>query len=238
MRVLALDTATATGGAALLEDERVLEEGSSDLSRSLAEQLPAVVIDLLGRAGLPLSAVDLFAVAAGPGSFTGLRIGIATMQGLAFVTGRRMVAVSVLEALAHVGAEDRPVGAIVAAWMDARRREVFSALYRVGEGRSFSRARVIELDPPTVDSPRATLARWAATFEPPTVFVGDGAAAYSDTMDWSPEVRGAPPLAPVIGRLAVHRAREGEAVEPGRVQPLYVRRPDAEIARDALRATK
>ena len=131
MRVLALDTTTRAGSVALVEDDRVLAERAGDGARSHAERLPADLVDLVDVAAMPISDVDLFAVAAGPGSFTGLRIGIATMQGLAFVSARPIVAVSALEALGQMAAVDLAPGAVVAAWMDAYRREVFSALYRV-----------------------------------------------------------------------------------------------------------
>src|SRR5262249_9639120 len=163
---------------------------------SHAERLPAELIAAADSCGIPLSGFDLFAVASGPGSFTGLRIGIATMQGVAFVARKPMLGVSALEALVHAAvatvdlrprsagdrgrpggdggrpagdrgrsggdggrlAEDGgrlagdggrsagdgggPTGTIVAAWMDAHRREVFAALYRVADAAPFDRGRL------------------------------------------------------------------------------------------------
>src|SRR5438046_705271 len=91
VRVLALDTTTRAGSVALVEDGRVLDERAGDATRTHAERLPAELLARLDAGDLTLADVDLFAVASGPGSFTGLRIGIATMQGLAFVGGRRIV---------------------------------------------------------------------------------------------------------------------------------------------------
>src|SRR5262245_22531746 len=105
MRVLSLDTTTRSSSVALVEDERVVCQIEGDPSLTHAERLPGDLIRTLESAGVALAAVDLFAVAAGPGSFTGLRIGIATIQGLAFVAGRRIVAISALEALGHAGSE-------------------------------------------------------------------------------------------------------------------------------------
>jgi tRNA threonylcarbamoyladenosine biosynthesis protein TsaB len=235
MRVLALDTTTAVSGAALVDDNRVLAEFGGDPMRSHAEQLPAALFRLLDSAGMSLSAVDVLAVAVGPGSFTGLRIGIATMQGLAFVTGRRVVAVSALEALAHAASTDAQPGTIVAAWIDARRRQVFSALYRISEAPVFDPGRLIELDPPTVDAPGATLSRWQEDLGLPAVVVGDGAVAYRTIVDGRADVRPAPALASTIGLIGVHRARAGQAIGPGALQPLYVRRPDAEITRGRMK---
>src|SRR4051794_31362530 len=100
MRVLALDTTTRAGSVALVADDRVLFEAPGDAARSHAERLPVDLLRAVQSAGLTLGDVDVFAVASGPGSFTGLRIGIATMQGLAFVHGKRVAPVSVLLALA------------------------------------------------------------------------------------------------------------------------------------------
>ena len=87
MRVLALDTTTRGGSVAIAEDGRVVFERVGDGARSHAERLPAELIDAVQTVGWSLADIDLFAVASGPGSFTGLRIGIATMQGLAVVKG-------------------------------------------------------------------------------------------------------------------------------------------------------
>ena len=123
MRVLALDTTTRAGSVALVADDRVVDERSGDGARTHAVRLPGEIVALADAHGWPLSAIDLFAVASGPGSFTGLRIGIATMQGLAFVHGRRVVGVPALEALAHAG-ERRPrrQARSSRAWMDAHRQ--------------------------------------------------------------------------------------------------------------------
>lgn len=234
MRVLALDTTTRAGSAALVEDDRVVDERSGDGSRTHAVRLPGEIVTLAAANQWPLSAIDLFAVASGPGSFTGLRIGIATMQGLAFVHGRRIVAVPALDALAHVASGDLPPGTMVAAWMDAHRHDVFAALYEVNGAPRFSRARLTEIEGPTVGTPVATLARWRALGRGlPAVVVGDGAVLYTaEIAQNSPASRVLAPsqLAGAIGLLAADRA--GDALEPSAVRPLYVRRPDAEVLRD------
>ena len=231
MRVLALDTTTRAGSIAIVDDDRVLVERAGDPLRSHAERLPGDIVRLLESARLPVSAIEVFAVAVGPGSFTGLRIGIATMQGLAFVNRRRIAPVSALEALAHTQVAGLPPGTVVGVMMDAHRRDVFSALYRVKEGVPFSADRLDEIDPPAVGDPIATLRRWHA--HAPAVIVGDGAVTYAGEI--GPSMRAHPPdLAGTIGRMATAAAgqRPGITVDPGAVQPLYIRRPDAEIARD------
>src|SRR5437868_289416 len=159
MRVLALDTTTPSGSVALVEDLRVVAEHVGDVTRSHAERLPGGVLRVLQQAAVPMTAIDLFAVTMGPGSFTGLRIGIATIQGLAFVNHRRVVALSSLEALAHAGAADQAEGTLVAAWMDAHRHDVFSALYRVRSAEG-APEEIEEIEAPSVGRPADVLERW------------------------------------------------------------------------------
>jgi tRNA A37 threonylcarbamoyladenosine modification protein TsaB len=114
--------------------------------------------------------------------------------------------------------------------MNAQRREVFAALYRIGAPQPFAPDRIAALGPPLVDAPAAVLERWRGKGTVPAVIVGDGAEVYRAAIGTAAEVRPAPPLAATIGRMAVHGA--GAPVDPARVQPLYVRRPDAELARE------
>jgi tRNA threonylcarbamoyladenosine biosynthesis protein TsaB len=234
MKVIALDTTTRAGSVALVEDDRVIDERAGDASRTHAERLPAEIIALADAHDVALSAVDLYAVASGPGSFTGLRIGIATVQGLAFVHRRRIVGVPALEALAHAQSADLSPGTLIASWMDAHRRDVFAAAYRVTAAMPFCTGRLEEIDGPTVGDPASTLTRWIDELGVrPAVFVGDGAAMYASVIRRAlatARVREGPLLAATIGRLAI--ARAPGALDPGNVRPLYVRKPDAEIARD------
>jgi tRNA threonylcarbamoyladenosine biosynthesis protein TsaB len=236
MLVLALDTTTRAGSVAIVEDDRIVDERGGDATRTHAERLPGELVALVDAHGLSMANVDLFAIASGPGSFTGLRIGIATMQGLALVSGRRVVGVPALEGLAQVASRDAAADAYVAAWMDAHRRDVFAALYRVTAAPLFDPDRLVEVEAPTVGEPSTTLARWNDRLEMrAATFIGDGAMLYEEAIGRdAPGRRVMPPplLAGAIGRLAVHRARRGEAVGPSAVRPLYVRRPDAEVARE------
>jgi len=235
MRVLALDSTTRTGSVALVEDDRVVEERRGDAARTHAERLPMELVVLASAHDVALADVDLYAVASGPGSFTGLRIGIATVQGLAFVHGRRIFNVGVLEALGYAIAATVTPGTLLAVWMDAHRRDVFSAAYRVTMATPYSAGRLEELDGPSVGSPGSILQRWTERLPaPPALFVGDGAEMFAREIEQAhPGARILPPplVAGTIGRMAV--ARAAEAIHPAAIRPLYVRRPDAEIARDA-----
>ena len=236
MRVLALDTTTRAGSVAIVEDDHVVDERAGDPARSHAERLPADILDQLTAHDRTLADVDLLAVASGPGSFTGLRIGIATIQGLAFVRGTPIVAVSALEALGQLASREARPGAYVAAWMDAHRREVFSALFRVTSSVLFEPDRLTEVDAPAVGDPGTTIARWRPEVGDELIEVmGDGAVLFAEVIareapEW--RVAPAPMLAGAIGRIAAARARRGETIDAAGLRPLYIRRPDAEVARD------
>jgi tRNA threonylcarbamoyladenosine biosynthesis protein TsaB len=230
MRVLALDTTTRRGSVAVVDGDRVIVEREGSTTRTHTERLPRELMDALSAACVALEAIDVFAVAVGPGSFTGLRTGIAAIQGLAMVMARRVVPISMLEALGQVASNGCAPGALVGAWIDAHRREVFSGLYRVKEG-SGCDDRLVEVESPRADSPQHLAEQWAERAWRPAAVAGDGAVLYGE---WLPgtTIIGAPPMAGLIGRMAAVRAARGAAVAPGALQPLYVRRPDVEIARD------
>jgi tRNA threonylcarbamoyladenosine biosynthesis protein TsaB len=220
---LSLDTSIRTGSAAVLTGTTVLHEIEGDSTVTHTERLPVDLMRLLDKVGLRIEDVELFAVAVGPGSFTGLRTGIATIQGLAVARGRRVVPVSTFDALAR----STTIGTgRIGAWMDAQRGEVFASLYSP-DGRDVILA-------PSHAPPAATLAAWREVVDlSDTVFIGDGALRYRDiiTAHLSDACIEAPPLlAGVIGRIAAEEA--SRAVLPHAVVPLYVRRPDAELARD------
>ncbi len=239
MLILALDTTTRRGSLALWRDGQVLETVAGDPDRPHATRLPGDILDCLARRHLTLSDIDLFAVAAGPGSFTGLRIGIATIQGLAFAQARRAAGISALDALAEAAGPPGPgAGAegLRAAWIDAQREEVYGCLYRrVGQAWE-------PLGDPIVSRPSEVLAAWAQNIEGATVeFVGDGAVAYAPILDLTLGTRGrlivpVPLLAPAIATLAERAATAGLAVPPAGIRPLYIRRPDAELVRERRRS--
>jgi tRNA threonylcarbamoyladenosine biosynthesis protein TsaB len=230
MRVMALDTTSRGGSVALVDDGRLVDERAGDASRTHGERLPEELVAL----GVEWSSVDVFAVAAGPGSFTGLRIGIATIQGLALVNKRPAAGVSALEALAQLASRDRAEGDTIAAWIDAQRGEVFSALYRVGPAPLFTPERLVELETPAVAAPLATMSAWSRHDLRSTTFAGDGAVRYAPALEADGAImRVAAPalLAGAVGCMASVCAARGLTTAPDAVRPLYIRRPDAELHR-------
>lgn len=239
MRILALETATRKGSWALAEDGEVVAAAEGAGDHSHAERLPAALLEMLAGRGLSIADVDQFAVATGPGSFTGLRIGIATMQGFAMATGKRVIPVPTLDAIAE-GASLEPEAKgleYVAVWLDGQRREIFAALYAMRVRDEGSDVRIPGLLMPPQSAKPAFIAAEIGDLvgDAHAGFAGDGAHRYRAEFEALAlrEARLLPmrPVAPDLARIAWRR-RES-AVLPHAVAPVYVRRPDAEIARDA-----
>jgi tRNA threonylcarbamoyladenosine biosynthesis protein TsaB len=199
------------------------------------QRLPADLGLALGAAGVALDEVGLLAVVAGPGSFTGLRIGIAAIQGLAFSRGLSVVPVSALEAIGRHTLRSTSHDALVAPWIDAQRGEVFAILYDGDVDRP--------LVPASSAQPQATLDAWLdkgpgsardGLGSRPIVFAGDGAVRYKEAIarglgSRAAVLEPAPALAAEAARLAARHPER--AVAPHAIVPIYVRRPDAELAR-------
>ncbi len=223
MIILALDTTTRDGSIAVLHDATIRVERVGDPLRTHGQRLPGELAAALADARVRIEDVDLLAVAAGPGSFTGLRVGIATIQGIAMAHRKHVVPVSALAALARAAVNaDRSVGA----WMDAQRKEVFAALY-AADGRD-------ELIPAVSAFPEDVLKAWSDKADlTQIVFVGDGANHHEQTLrrevgDNVTLVK-PPPLAGLIGQIAAETP--DRAVLPHAIVPIYLRRSDAELAR-------
>ena len=214
MNLLALDTTARRGSITLLRDgelagTRLLESGAGP-----GEILFTLIEDLLSSAGLRYADVDAFAAAAGPGSFTGIRVGLAAVKGLAEAFGKPVAAVSTLAALAAGG--EGPLRAPV---LDGRRGEVFTGLFTA------------ELE--------AVVAEQAARWEeylpnvpPEATFIGRDVGMF-DPAGVAPLPPDRPrrivdSLAPAVASLAARRLRQGLAQLPEEVDANYVRRPDAE----------
>lgn len=235
MVILALDTSAAGGSAAVIrvdgEETRAFER-AGDGTRSHAERLPLELMAVLREAGAAIEDVDRLAVIVGPGSFTGLRVGIATIQGLALARGLTVVPVSSFEALAwHAEGPRKDPSEAIAMWIEAHRGEVFATLL-APDGHTV-------LSPPTALPPAATLDAWRDAIAPLTRvrFLGDGAVRYQDSIrerlgaKASLDVQVAAPLLAGAAGWIAGRAPD-LAVHPHALVPMYVRRPDVELTRD------
>jgi len=238
MRILAFDTATGATAAALRDPPAGLElelrdDPAAGERPGHATRLLPMIDDLLERAGGGWEAVDLIAVGVGPGTFTGLRIGIATARALAHARGLPLVGVSSLHALA-AGATGAAAGGAVLAVVDARRGEAFAAAWRGPER---------ELDPAAL-TPQALAieaGRLAAEHEAAPLAVGDGALRFRQQLeDAGAEVPPDDSTLHLISAINHCRLAAGlRATSPNEVEPAYLRAPDAEIsARDRHRGPK
>lgn len=238
MKVLGLDTATLTSGIAIVDDRKVLAEARHDGSARTADLL--VAIDRVCKeAGVAPMELDAVAVGAGPGSFTGLRIGMATAKGIAFATGKPLWAVSSLAALAWDGRAtvnvndrlDEYYSDIYFAVLDARRGEVFAGAYwlagerwaQLGEERVLSPADFVTWAHELVEgvAPRPDPL-------PHVRFAGDGIDAYPDALASRRDHWLAPrtPSGVAVAKLALSGTRVDVLVGGG---PTYIRPSEAEV---------
>ena len=225
--ILALDTTTRAGSVAVVRGDRLLAVLTGDESRTHGERLPSEIAAALDRAGVSREQIDLLAVAAGPGGFTGLRIGLAVVQGLAMTLNKPVAGVSALRALA--AQVTSPDEAFIAPWMDAQRGDVFATL--------IDSKTANEIEAPVAENPSHVLERWRTQWSGRhIVFVGDAVTrdapmiAAAGAGQW--RVQLPEPLAPQIAVLGKQLAEQGRAGPPHALIPVYVRRPDAEIERD------
>jgi tRNA threonylcarbamoyladenosine biosynthesis protein TsaB len=212
-------------------DGAVLAEAVHREVRSHADTLPTLVERVLTEAGCAIEDLDALAVSIGPGSFTGLRVGLALAKGIAFAGDLPLAPVPTLEALAWVAGATS--GETVCAALDARKREVYAAFFRIDAG-----GRPCRLTPDAALPPAVLAAR----LDRGTILVGDAAQVYADVL--GPRVTLRPfeshhPRGGVVARLGTERLLAGEAIRPaaglGALEPVYVRPPDAELPHPASR---
>jgi tRNA threonylcarbamoyladenosine biosynthesis protein TsaB len=209
VRLLALDTTGEFGSIALVDERGVVEEGALHSPEGFAHILFGQIGELLVRHGLSLRDIDAFASASGPGSFTGVRVGLAAVKGLAEAAGRRVVAVSNLQALAWFGTR-----ALRATVMDARRGQVYGAVYDAA----------LE---PVCEEVVMGFPQWLKTIpEGDLEFITRGFPMTGVNAAVIEAPRG---LAGAIGQIAMMRFEQGLAQDPAEVDANYVRRSDAEL---------
>jgi tRNA threonylcarbamoyladenosine biosynthesis protein TsaB len=218
VKVLGIDTTTSRGSVALVASGELLGEVRLSTQASHSRRLLPAVAFLLDALGLEAAAIEGLAVTTGPGSFTGLRIGISTVQGLGLALGRPCLGVSALDVVA---ARAEGEGEILAVVMDAWRGEVYGAVYD---------AAARPLAAPVVEAPASFLAR-----VPPgrAVFVGEGALRYRELIERErPDAgfsRRSLYLAGTLARLAEPRLEAGLGAGPEALRPLYLRPADARL---------
>ena len=229
MIIIGIETATERLSASLLvENDRIFER-HKDSRSSHCELLTGLLLELVNEADVSFEEIDCIAVSVGPGSFTGLRIGIATAMGLAYGLGITACGINTLMGLAWNSIE---TGALVCPIIDAKRSEVYTALYRTGDNMPQT---VIE----PVAIPIAKLAEILLKRNEKVTITGPAAEIFRDILKDSPGISAsfipqdsAQPSARSIAELGLINFRLNGGVNPGILKPVYLRRSDAEIARD------
>lgn len=222
MKILAIDTSALTATAAILSDDTLLGEISTTTKLTHSQTIMPMIDELLKKVSLDISDIDIFACSEGPGSFTGLRIGIGTIKGLAYGLNKPVVGVSTLEALAHnIAFTD----CVIAPVMDARRGQVYNALYKWNNGK---------LD--CLKEPRAlSIEELCEELTEKTIFVGDGVNVHKEKIT---ELMGEKALfAPVHLRLqragsVACAALDKKAIDAAELTAVYLRKPQAERERE------
>ena len=240
--ILSIETATRAGSIAVSRGAALLAERTGDAARSHSTDLLDLIREALEEAGGRIQEVSLFAVATGPGSFTGLRIGVATAKGLASTLGRKVAGVPTLRAVALAAGE----GERVVALLPAGRGELFAQSFRVEEPLT-----IIPLDDPTHVAPGVLLDRFRGLRS--VRWAGEGAWAQREKIRARAEEKGIlyieeskqgqqgggsegwtlvqlpGNLAKYVGLLAFEKQKRGETSEPDELRAIYVRPPDAEL---------
>ncbi len=228
MRILAIDTSTMLGGIAIMDESLLIAESRLNVRSTHSERLMTEIEHCLKQSGIKISDIDVFAVAAGPGSFTGLRIGLSTVKGFYYATGKPIVSVPTLEALAwNFPYSKYPVCTM----LDARKKEVYAALFKWEEG-NFIRL-INETSAKPEEFARDAL---RVTHDDKFIFAGEGSALYRDkiievmgekAIFASPEKTVPSPANVAV--LGLKKAKAGEFSEPISLIPIYIRKSEAEI---------
>lgn len=224
MYILGIETATTTGGAAIVTEDAVIALSVLNIEVTYSERLMPTIDRVVRDAGLTLPEIGGFAVSIGPGSFTGLRVGLSTVKGLALATGKPVAAVPTLEALAW----NLPYSAYpVCPMMDARKSQVYSAIYR------FDGSHLL----PVMTESALSLDDLTRSVSGPTVFTGEASVLYRAELRALLGERAlfAPaaccfPSAATVAQLGLALIKSGLTAEPDALVPHYIRRPEAEVA--------
>jgi tRNA threonylcarbamoyladenosine biosynthesis protein TsaB len=223
--ILALETATMCGSVALVSENRCLAEFSLQTGETHSRRLLAGVDWLLQETGIDWPSIDAVAVSQGPGSFTGLRIGLATAKGLAMAGGAKLIGIGTLDGLA---AQLFAAGEVlICPVLDARKKEVYCGFFKC-DNQGIPRLQEEYM----VINPEALCAR----IDEPVVLLGDGATAYEylfqeklvDLLKVVPS-NVYFPRAATIGLLAWEKWQKNEFLDPAAAEPIYIRPSEAEL---------
>jgi tRNA threonylcarbamoyladenosine biosynthesis protein TsaB len=222
MRILAIETSTMLGGAAIMDGESLIAEARMNVKVTHSERIMPEIAGILQMSGLNINDIDVFAIAIGPGSFTGLRVGLSTVKGLVYATGKKLVSVPTLEAFAW----NLPFSQFqVCPLLDARKKEVYAGLFKWSDN---GFVKVMNEQPVKIES-------LLSGINEPTVFLGEGAILYKEAIINALGERAifAQPQFMVpspsnVAHLGMKKALAGEFADPVALAPMYLRKSEAE----------
>ncbi|MGC1453991.1 MAG: tRNA (adenosine(37)-N6)-threonylcarbamoyltransferase complex dimerization subunit type 1 TsaB [Nitrospirota bacterium] len=223
MYILGIETSTTTGSVAVISDDSVIAQYSLNIEVTHSERLMSTVDRVLSDTGLTIADMDGYAVAIGPGSFTGLRIGLAAVKGLALVTGKPVAPVPTLQALAW----NLPYAAYpICPMLDARKNEVYAAMYR------FEGTALVHVMAEAVLS----LSQLSGRISGNTLFTGEASQLFrneivnlfGDRALFAP-ISAMLPSAATVAEIGLGMIKSGKQADLDSVTPMYIRRPEAEV---------
>lgn len=225
-RILLIDTSTAVLSVALSVDGTVVQERTCSEARQQAALTAPLVKEVLEAEGIGMKDCDAVCVGSGPGSYTGLRVGVSTAKGLAFGAGKPLIAVGTLDILA-AGVEDKDAFRYIVPMIDARRMEVYTAVYSSAlERKTPIRAQVVE---------EGAFADELSAGD--VLFVGDGALKCREVLAHPhAHFREASPLARYMAGLAEQAFREGRFENVAYFEPFYLKDFVATVSKKNLLA--
>ncbi len=223
MKLLAIETSTVLGGVAIMEDDTLIAESRINVKVTHSERIMGAIDHALLQSGIKIDDIDVFAAAVGPGSFTGLRVGLSAVKGLVYATGKKLVSVPTLEAFAW----NLPFSMYqVCPLLDARKKEVYAGIFR-WTCNGFTRVvneQVIKID------------NLLLQINEPTIFLGEGAFIYKGSIEaklGDKAIFACPhemvPSPSNAAYLSMMKAKRGEFEDPIKLVPMYLRKSEAEI---------
>jgi tRNA threonylcarbamoyladenosine biosynthesis protein TsaB len=223
MYILGIETSTTTGSIAVVSEDSVIAQYSLNIEVTHSERLMTTVDRVLKDTGLTIADMDGYAVAIGPGSFTGLRIGLAAVKGLALVTGKPVAAVPTLLALAW----NLPYAAYpVCPMLDARKNEVYAAMYRF-DGTTLVRVMAEAVLSLSLLSERVS-GKTLFTGEASHLFREEIVTLFGDRALFAP-VSAILPSAAIVAEIGFAMIKSGKQADLDSVTPMYIRRSEAEV---------
>ncbi|MDK2822708.1 MAG: tRNA threonylcarbamoyladenosine biosynthesis protein TsaB [Clostridia bacterium] len=235
MIILSIDSSTPVAGVAIVDKEKIWVENFLNTGYTHSEQLLPLIKQTLDLARLRLKDVTGIAVTKGPGSFTGLRIGLATAKSLAQVTGIKLIGIPTLDALAQ---NLFGIPGIICPILNARKQEVYTALYEMHDNDLIRISDYLAISP-------EKLAEELSIQEKPVTFLGDGVFEYKEVINskllnkalWAP-LNNLLPRAASVAVLGLKQLEKGQENDLFALEPFYLRKSEAEIKWEAARCQR